>query len=137
LLTIDTTTDGTQARIVLVGALTEADAEALRDTIQNLLDDGYRAFELDMESVLAIDGAGLAAIVQSYLTVTRRGGNLQIVGVREYIPRAFQLANLPTLWWSKRMPKISERLTLPAGAALLMGICIVVMITFLAGCPPR
>ena len=56
MLAIDTTTDGTQARIALVGALTEADAEALRDMIESLLDDGYRAFEPDMESVLAIDG---------------------------------------------------------------------------------
>jgi anti-anti-sigma factor len=137
LLTIDTTTDGTNARIALVGALTETDAEALKDTIESLLDDGYRAFELNMEGVLAIDSAGLGAIVRSHVSVTRRGGNLEIVGVREYIPRSFQLANLPILSWSKRMPRISERLRLPAGAALLMGICIVVMITFLRGCPPR
>jgi anti-anti-sigma factor len=136
-MTIDTTTQGTHARIVLVGALTTTDAEALKDTIESLLDDGYRAFELNMEAVLSIDSAGLGAIVQSHASVTRRGGKLRIVGVREYISRHFQLANLTMLSWNEHLPRISERPTLPAAAALLMGICIVVMITFVRGCPPR
>jgi anti-anti-sigma factor len=105
LIAIDTT-HGTDARIVLVGALTARDVEALRDTIESLLDDGYRAFELNMESVPSTDSGGLRAIVESYVTVTRRGGKMRIVGAP--VSPQFQLPNLTTLSWSERMPKISE-----------------------------
>jgi anti-sigma B factor antagonist len=63
--------------------------EALELLIARLLADGVRRFILNLLRAPYVDSAGLGAIVRSYTTVARRGGQLKLLHVHERVRRLF------------------------------------------------
>ena len=69
------------------------DSPALEGTLNDLLGKGVRDFTL-MERVGYVDSAGLGQIVQVYLMVRRKGGQLKLVGMTDRLTDLLRLTKL-------------------------------------------
>ncbi len=96
--------DGSIVTVSLTGQLTfDSDFDSLRDTIDRLLDLGYRELVLDLRNIF-IDSAGLGEIVRLSLIVEGRGGRLKIDGIIDRIRDTFKIAGLDRLWRADHRP---------------------------------
>jgi anti-sigma B factor antagonist len=68
--------------------------ERLHQTVDRLLDLGQRNLAIDLQRVRYIDSAGLGALVRAYTAVAKRGGRLELQGVKG-------LPDLLGSWWPR------------------------------------
>jgi anti-sigma B factor antagonist len=79
------------------GKLIGADSEALRATLQELVEAGYRKVFLDMAGVTLIDTAGIGELVVGYATLARVNGRLKLLNLQkpvEFVLRATRLESV-------------------------------------------
>lgn len=96
---IDVRISGARATVVLTGRLTGDDSiQALRDTIDDLLERGAEEVVLDLEAVPSVDSAGLGAIVRVHTTVARRRARLKLVNLPPRVRDVLTITKLTTVF---------------------------------------
>ena len=89
----DVTVVGISGRIVLGD-----ESAALRDLIAELLSKGDRKIVLDLADVNYIDSSGLGALVSSFATVRRQGGELKLVKLSDKVDDLMEVTRLYTVF---------------------------------------
>jgi anti-sigma B factor antagonist len=77
--------------------LGEGDGQ-IRDRIKDLLADGQKRILLNLGEVNYIDSAGLGALISSYTTTKRQGGNLKLVNLTRRIQDLLAITKLITVF---------------------------------------
>ncbi|HXG92935.1 MAG TPA: STAS domain-containing protein [Blastocatellia bacterium] len=77
--------------------LGEGDVQ-VRDRIKDLLADGQRKILLNLGDVTYIDSAGLGALISSYTTTKREGGQLKLVNLTKRIQDLLAITKLITVF---------------------------------------
>ena len=77
--------------------LGEGDGQ-VRDRIKDLLADGQKRILLNLGEVNYIDSAGLGALISSYTTTKRQGGNLKLVNLTKRIQDLLAITKLITVF---------------------------------------
>jgi anti-sigma B factor antagonist len=70
----------------------------LRDTIQQLLNDGRIQILLNMAEVLHIDSSGIGELMTTYTTVRARGGELKLLNLSKNVRNLLQVTRLFTVF---------------------------------------
>lgn len=70
----------------------------VRDRIKDLLADGQRQILLNLGDVSYVDSAGLGALISSYTTVKREGGQLKLVNLTKRIKDLLAITKLITVF---------------------------------------
>jgi anti-sigma B factor antagonist len=73
-------------------------AEALRDHINQLVEQGRVHVVLDMKNVTRLDSAGIGVLVGKYLTVKKRGGIIKLLNLTERSSRLLQITKLESVF---------------------------------------
>src|SRR5215510_9349840 len=76
--------------------LGEGDVQ-VKDRIKDLLADGQRRILLNLGDVSYIDSAGLGALISSYTTTRREGGQLKLVNLTKRIQDLLAITKLITV----------------------------------------
>src|SRR5215210_5705781 len=77
--------------------LGEGDSQ-VRDRVKDLLADGQRSILLDLGNINYIDSAGLGALISSYTTTKREGGQLKLVNLTKRIQDLLAITKLITVF---------------------------------------
>ena len=77
--------------------LGEGDGQ-VRERIKDLLADGQRKILLNLGDVSYIDSAGLGALISSYTTTKREGGQLKLVNLTRRIQDLLAITKLITVF---------------------------------------
>jgi anti-sigma B factor antagonist len=77
--------------------LGEGDGQ-VRERIKDLLGDGQRQILLNLGEVNYIDSAGLGALISSYTTTKREGGQLKLVNLTRRIQDLLAITKLITVF---------------------------------------
>jgi anti-sigma B factor antagonist len=77
--------------------LGEGDGQ-IRDRIKDLLADGQKRILLNLGDVNYIDSAGLGALISSYTTTKRQGGQLKLVNLTKRIQDLLAITKLITVF---------------------------------------
>jgi len=77
--------------------LGEGDGQ-IRDRINSLLADGQKRILLNLGDVNYIDSAGLGALISSYTTTKRQGGQLKLVNLTKRIQDLLAITKLITVF---------------------------------------
>src|ERR1051325_9960507 len=77
--------------------LGEGDGQ-VRERIKDLLSDGQRKILLNLGDVNYIDSAGLGALISSYTTTKREGGQLKLVNLTKRIQDLLAITKLITVF---------------------------------------
>ena len=77
--------------------LGEGDGQ-IRDRIKDLLSDGQRRILLNLGDINYIDSAGLGALISSYTTTKREGGQLKLVNLTKRIQDLLAITKLITVF---------------------------------------
>src|SRR5437868_9509362 len=75
--------------------LGEGDVQ-VKERIRDLLSDGQRKILLNLGDVSYIDSAGLGALISSYATVKREGGQLKLVNLTKRVQDLLAITKLIT-----------------------------------------
>src|SRR5436189_4014846 len=77
--------------------LGEGDGQ-IRERIKDLLSDGQRKVLLNLGDVSYIDSAGLGALISSYATAKREGGQLKLVNLTKRVQDLLAITKLITVF---------------------------------------
>lgn len=77
--------------------LGEGDVQ-IKDRIRDLLSDGQRKVLLNLGDVSYIDSAGLGALISSYATSKREGGQLKLVNLTKRVKDLLAITKLITVF---------------------------------------
>lgn len=77
--------------------LGEGDGQ-VRDRIKDLLADGQRKILLNLADISYIDSAGLGALISSYTTTKREGGQLKLVNLTKRVQDLLAITKLITVF---------------------------------------
>ena len=72
--------------------------ELLKDKINSLIQQGHKKLILNLEGVPYVDSAGLGEIVRTYTTVSRQGGNLNLLNLTKRITDLLMITKLLTVF---------------------------------------
>jgi anti-sigma B factor antagonist len=90
-----TVRDSGQISIVDVkGRLTSFETGALRDTIARLLKQGKKQIVLNLSGLVYLDSSGIGELVQNYLSVIKRGGEMKVVGLTAKVEEILKITQL-------------------------------------------
>jgi anti-sigma B factor antagonist len=90
-----TVRDSGQISIVDVqGRLTSFETGALRDTIARLLKQGKKQILLNLSGLTYLDSSGIGELVQNYLSVIKRGGEMKVVGLTAKVEEILKITQL-------------------------------------------
>jgi anti-sigma B factor antagonist len=70
----------------------------LKDKIHSLLQQGRKSILVDLGGVSYVDSAGLGQLVQSYATVTNRGGSLKLLNITKRLRDLLVVTRLLTVF---------------------------------------
>src|ERR1051325_22126 len=77
--------------------LGEGDVQ-IKERIRDLLSDGQRKILLNLGDVSYIDSAGLGALISSYATAKREGGQLKLVNLTKRVQDLLAITQLITVF---------------------------------------
>ena len=69
--------------VEIAGRLTSFESGALRNSIAQLLKEGRKHIVLNLSRLDYLDSSGIGELVQSYMSVIKRGGEMKVVGLTE------------------------------------------------------
>ena len=83
----------------LKGKLTIGEGdELLRETVNNVMQQGHKHLLLNLAEVPYVDSAGLGEIVRTYTSVGRQGGKLKLVNLTKRITDLLTITKLLTVF---------------------------------------
>jgi anti-sigma B factor antagonist len=71
---------------------------ALRESLNELLEEGHRAFVLNMANVSYVDSFGLGQLITVWTSVRNRGGQLILLRPTDHVQALFRLTKLNTIF---------------------------------------
>lgn len=80
--------------VEVVGKLTSIESGALRNSISRLLHEGRTQIVLNLRGLEYLDSSGIGDLVQAYLSVIKRGGEMKVVGLSEKIEEILKITKL-------------------------------------------
>lgn len=78
----------------LLGRSTSGESEPLRGNLRDLIAAGKRKLLLNLTNVTQLDTSGVGVIVQTYVSLRRRDGDLKLLGVGGQVLEVLTLAAL-------------------------------------------
>lgn len=85
--------------VSLQGKITIGEGDVrLRQSVQEVLDDGATKIILDLKEVSYMDSSGVGELVASYTTITNRGAQLRMANLKPKIYGLLQLTALVTVF---------------------------------------
>lgn len=78
--------------------VTGESADMVRGSIRRLLTEGRRKFLLDMAHVRWVDSIGIGELVSALVSVTRAGGQIKLLKVRENIKEQLSITGMQTIF---------------------------------------
>ena len=78
--------------------ITGESADMVRASIRRLLAEGRRKFLLDMAQVRWIDSIGIGELVSALVSITREGGQIKLLKVREHIKEQLAITGMHTIF---------------------------------------
>jgi anti-sigma B factor antagonist len=76
------------------------DADVFKDTIKQLVEEGYKNVIVNLESVPWVNSTGLGILIAGYTTLKREGGALKLIHVTERIDSILMITKLGTIFES-------------------------------------
>ena len=70
----------------------------LRDTVQQLVQEGYRKILLNLAGVNHIDSSGIGELMSNYTTLQNRGGELKLMNLNKNVRNLLQITRLFTIF---------------------------------------
>ena len=96
---IEESRDADVTILVLTGKLTIGGGhELLKDKISDVIRQGRDRLLLDLTEVPYVDSAGLGELVRTYTAVSRKGGQLKLLGLAKRIRDQLKLTKLLTVF---------------------------------------
>jgi anti-sigma B factor antagonist len=74
------------------------ESAALRDLVSELLNSGHKQILLNLAAVHYIDSSGLGALVSSFTSARRQGGELKLLNLTEKVTDLMQMTKLYTVF---------------------------------------
>lgn len=85
---------GSVSIVEVSGKLTSIESGALRNCIARLLQEGRNHIVLNLRDLDYLDSSGISDLVQAYLSVVKRGGEMKVVGLSERIEEVLKITHL-------------------------------------------
>ena len=76
------------------------DADTFKDTIRQLIDDGYKNVVVSLKHVPWVNSTGLGILIAGYTTLKREGGALKLTHVTDRIESILMITKLATVFES-------------------------------------
>jgi len=76
------------------------DADKFKDTIRQLIDDGYKKVLVNLKHVPWVNSTGLGILIAGYTTLKREGGALKLTHVTDRIESILMITKLGTIFES-------------------------------------
>ncbi len=76
------------------GRLTSYEAQAFRDAIHGLLNQGHKNIILNLTELDYLDSSGIGELVRNYLTVVKKGGAMKVVGLAPKVEEILKVTQL-------------------------------------------
>jgi anti-sigma B factor antagonist len=70
----------------------------LRDTVQQLVRDGYNKILLNLAGVIHIDSAGIGELMMNYTSLRNQGGELKLMNLNKNVRNLLQVTRLYTIF---------------------------------------
>jgi anti-sigma B factor antagonist len=90
--------DSDHAVVAVAGEIDMATAPYLRDTVEDLVEEGCRRLVLDVARVTFCDSSGLAVLLLARKTLHKHGGTVRLVGPAAPLVRLFELSGVTTVF---------------------------------------
>lgn len=74
------------------------DADVFKESIRNLLDEGYKNVLVNMKQVPFINSTGLGILISAYTTLRKEDGVLKLANVTERIDSLLMITKLGTIF---------------------------------------
>ena len=74
------------------------DADVFKETIRNLLDEGFKNVVVNMSQVPFINSTGLGILISAYTTLRKEDGVLKLANVTERIDSLLMITKLGTIF---------------------------------------
>lgn len=74
------------------------DADAVRDTILSILNQGFKRILVDLKDVSWVNSTGLGILISSHITTSNNGGQLKLMQVSKRIESIFMVTRLNTVF---------------------------------------
>jgi anti-sigma B factor antagonist len=71
---------------------------ALREHVNELLEDGHRAFVLNIANVRYVDSFGLGQLITIFTSIRSRGGQLILLRPTDHVQALFRMTKLDTIF---------------------------------------
>ncbi len=78
----------------LSGQLTSFASGALRDTVNVLIRQGRKKIVLNVHGLLYLDSSGVGELVNCYMSVIKRGGEMKVVGLTPKVEEVLKITQL-------------------------------------------
>jgi anti-sigma B factor antagonist len=76
------------------------DADVFKDTIKQLIEEGYKNVIVNLERVPWVNSTGLGILIAGYTTLKREGGALKLIHVTDRIESILMITKLGTIFES-------------------------------------
>lgn len=76
------------------------DADVFKDTIKQLIDEGYKNVIVNLQHVPWVNSTGLGILIAGYTTLKREGGSLKLTHVTDRIESILMITKLGTIFES-------------------------------------
>ncbi len=76
------------------------DADVFKDTIKQLIEEGYKRVIVNLEHVPWVNSTGLGILIAGYTTLKREGGALKLIHVTDRIESILMITKLGTIFES-------------------------------------
>ncbi len=71
--------------------------EVFRECVNSLIKTGPLSLLVDLHDVGYMDSAGIGALVEGYLRLTRRGGEMRLLSPSDHVKRVLDITRLSTV----------------------------------------
>jgi anti-sigma B factor antagonist len=106
-----TGSDGTKARVSLIGDLDDAGGKIARRQLARAVASGKVNLTIDLDRVDALNSGGLAALIATLRLARNRGGDVRVQSSQPHIRRIMELTGLSRVF---RLTQPSEPMAAPA-----------------------
>jgi len=80
--------------VEVTGKLTSFESGALRNSIAQLLKEGRKLILLNLSGLAYLDSSGIGDLVQAYMSVIKRGGEMKVVGLSDKVEEILKITQL-------------------------------------------
>jgi anti-sigma B factor antagonist len=80
--------------IYVKGRLTSFEAQAFREAIHGLLNQGHKNIILNLTGLEYLDSSGIGELVRNYLSVIKKGGAMKVVGLAPKVEEILKVTQL-------------------------------------------